>query len=155
LLPDAAHIHPALVHFPIVLVFVAVCVDIVALLKSQSLTGPRCLPRIALGAWLLAAAFSIPTAVVGDMAFDQAIARGFPHDALVLHHSLGVATTLILALLAAARGFAALQGYALAGARGWTACGAGLLALAVLVTTAYFGGHLVYALGVNVAPLRP
>jgi uncharacterized membrane protein len=152
MMPDAAHIHPALVHFPIVLIIFGVVGDLVLLLRSQSLTGPGCLSRMAAGAVLCGAAFSVPTAFIGDMAFDQAVSLGFPQGPLLQHHHLGIATTVILVTLATVRAFAWLKGYKLTGRAGWIYWGFSLLALGVLVATAFFGGHLVYDLGVNVAP---
>lgn len=154
MLPDAAHIHPALVHFPIVLIILSTCADLVLLFKAQSLTGRGCLSRAATGAVLCGAAFSIPTAIIGDMAFDQAISLGFPRGPLVQHHDFGIATAAILVTLGMVRAFAWWRGHELSLWRGWAYWGLSLLGLGVLVATAYFGGHLVYDLGVNVSTDR-
>lgn len=152
MLPDAAHIHPALVHFPIALLILGTCADLVVLLRSQSLTGRGCLPVASTAALLLGAAFAVPTAIVGDAAFDQAVSLGFPQGPLLLHHNFGIATTVLWAVLGLGRLFARWKGYDLSGRRGWAYWGLCLAGLAALVTTAYFGGHLVYDLGVNIPP---
>ena len=89
---NIAHIHPMLVHFPIVLFFIAVGVELIVLIRGGDLIGQQCLPRIALSALVLAALAAIVAASFGDMAFDKAIDLGFPRPPLEEHEELGFTT---------------------------------------------------------------
>jgi len=148
---NIAHIHPMLVHFPLALLPVALGAQLFALVKGQGLFGRSCLSSTGLTLMVVAAAGAIIAAVFGDMALDQAVASGVPMSTLETHEELGQASAILLSILAVAEvwfyrkdatGTALNLGLWLAG----------VTILVVLLTTAWFGGRLVYESGVNVAP---
>ncbi len=145
-------IHPMLVHFPIVLAICALAVDLTWIVFMRR--RPIVAPLFEAASILLIAAgiAAIVTAIFGDRAFDIALRRGFTDAQLVTHQTMGIATAVLLPILAAARAWIwhrKLQRWS-AGAA--AALATSLIAVAMVVTTAYFGGRLVYDLGVNINP---
>ncbi len=153
---DIAHIHPMLVHFPIVLFLLAVAIDFWLLLKGGDLAAKTCLPTVGMSALLLAALAAIAAASFGDIALDKAVELGFNKDPLEQHEGLGLTTMWILLGLSLWQGVARWRGMRLdAGNKGWIFFAVSLLGVGTLLTAAYFGGELVYTIGVNVAPVHP
>jgi len=152
---DLAHIHPMLVHFPIVLLLIAVAVDFVVLLRRGDLAGTQTLPSVALTALTLGALAAIAAASFGDIAMDEAVSKHFPNALLDEHEDLGFTTMWIFIGLALARMLAWRIHLSLTGWRGWTMFAIGVTGAVILLVTAYYGGNLVYDLGVNVAPVHP
>ena len=149
------HLHPMVVHFPLVLLLQAALIDAVAARRGDDLAGPGPLAlagRLSLYAGALAA---IAAMTFGYVAQGIAIDKGFADSLIEQHEGLGVASAVIFAVLALLRFGAARFSVPLTGRRGWLALaltGAGLL---LLLTTAYHGGQLVYQHGVNVVPVKP
>jgi uncharacterized membrane protein len=152
---DLAHIHPMLVHFPLVLLPIAVLLDWVVLLKGGDLASRKGLSLISASAWGLAAAISILVVVFGDVAFDAALDKGFPKPPLEEHEEFGMTTFWIIAGLAVVRLLAMWRGISLRGLRGYGMGVGGVVLVALLITTAFYGGELVYSLGVNVDAVKP
>jgi len=152
---DLAHIHPMLVHFPIVLLLIVVAVDFVALRRGDDLAGNQTLPSIALVLLVLGTLTAIAASSFGDIAMDEAISKGFLKPPLEEHEELGFATMWIFIGLALLRLIAWRVHFPLTAWRGWVLFAAGVVGAGVLLVTAYHGGHLVYGLGVNVAPVHP
>jgi uncharacterized membrane protein len=147
---DIAHIHPMLIHFPLALLPVALAAQGLAMLKGESLFGRHCLSSTGVALIALAALGAIVAAVFGDMARDQAVASGVPMASLETHEELGQLSAVLLS------GLALLEIWWYRKARtdrvlswGFLIAGGGVLI--VLLTTAWFGGQLVYELGVNVS----
>ena len=149
------HIHPMVVHFPIVLLMAAALLDIAIVARGGNLALRQCLPLASTAILSLGAISAVVAATFGDLAADRAMAAGFPESAFEIHETLGLTTMAIFLVLAALRLAATWRGFSLSGPRGWTFALAGVLGLGVLIATAYFGGGLVYGLGVNVAPVKP
>jgi len=148
---NIAHIHPMLVHFPLALVPVALGAQLLALSKGQGLFDRSCLSSSALVLIVLAAAGAIVAAIFGDIALDQAVASGVPPASLETHEDLGQSSAVLLSVLAVIE----MWLYRRADARKVVNRGfwiAGLAVLTLLLTTAWFGGQLVYESGVNVTP---
>jgi uncharacterized membrane protein len=97
-------VHPMIVHFPIVFLLTTLILDFAAMARGGDLGGAALLPRVSAGALALAAGFGVVAFLFGDIAYDRAVAAGFPRDALEAHEGLGTATMAILVALA----FAAL-----------------------------------------------
>jgi uncharacterized membrane protein len=150
-----AHIHPMLVHFPIVLLFIAVALDMALLLSKKNLVDRKCLQSLALSALLLGTLSAIAAAVFGDFALDAAISKGFPSGPLEIHEEMALITIAIFCFDCLLRLLAVWRRYALQGFIGWISALPGIVGLFLLVTTAYYGGELVYYFGVNVAPVIP
>jgi len=152
---DLNHIHPMLVHFPLVLYLLAVALQLLVLGRGGDLAALRCLPNAAFGVLVLAAASAAVTAFFGDIALDAAEAKGFPRSPLELHGDLGFSSMWLILTLTAVHLLARWRRWTLGGVRGWGVAGIAVLGVALLLVTAYFGGDLVYGLGVNVGPVTP
>ncbi len=149
------HVHPMLVHFPIVLFMAAVALQFLVMLRAGDLAAPDCLPRTALWALLIGAAAAIAAAVFGDIALDHAADLGFPKGELEEHEELGYATMWTMIALALVHLGARFRRIPLAGGRGWIVAGIGLAGVVLMIVAAAHGGELVYELGVNVTPVKP
>jgi len=152
---STALIHPMLVHFPIVLLITAVAMDIFLLLTNKDLANRKCLPLMALSALLLGILSAGIAAVFGDIALDKAISLGFPSGPLETHETLALITIAVFSLYCLLRLLALWRRYPLRGFSGWISALPGMVGLVLLIATAYYGGELVYHLGVNVAPVVP
>jgi uncharacterized membrane protein len=152
---STALIHPMLVHFPIVLLITAVAMDIFLLLTNKDLANRKCLPLMALSALLLGTLSAGIAAFFGDIALDKAISLGFPSGPLETHETLAMITIAVFSLYCLLRLLALWRRYPLRGFSGWMSALPGMVGLVLLIATAYYGGELVYHLGVNVAPVVP
>jgi len=152
---DINHVHPMLVHFPIVLFMVAVALQFLTLARAGDLGAPDCLPRVALWALLIGTAAAILAAVFGDIALDHAKDLGFPDAELEEHEELGFATMWTFIALSLAQLGARFRRIPLTGGKGWVLAVAGLAGVVLMIVAAAHGGELVYELGVNVTPVTP
>ena len=152
---DVVHIHPMLVHFPIVRFLTVLVLDGVIVARGQNLAARQCLPMMAMAIMGVGILLAAATAMFGDVALDAAVAKGFPLAPLERHEGFGMATLWIFLGLGVLRYLAAWRGISLAGGRGTVYIVLTLGAVGVLLTAAYFGGDLVYTLGVNVDPVTP
>ena len=146
-----AHIHPMLVHFPIVFFLTLAVLDTIATLRGVPVTGRGGIGNVSTGLALLAGLFAIATYIFGDMALEFAEAGGFHSDLAEIHEHLGGATAAAFSVWAIVRVVAWWRN---ARVRGGGALVLSLVELAgagVVLATAYYGGRLVYDLGVNVA----
>jgi len=152
---DIVHIHPMLVHFPIVLFLVAIATQLLTLVRGQDLTERACLPSIGLGALIFGAVCAVAAAVFGDIALDHALDLGFPKDPLETHQVFGLTTTGLFVALAVLQGVAWWRRIPLKAARGWSLALVGVVGCVILLLTAYHGGNLVYKIGVSVDAVKP
>ncbi|TPI29893.1 hypothetical protein FJW08_16625 [Mesorhizobium sp. B3-2-1] len=146
----AQHIHPMLVHFPIVLIYTLVIIDIVLLAHRNAVTKRSGAGTISAFVALAAGVFAIGTWFYGGLALDHAEAAGFSSDIAEIHESLGGVTAftfLIWGLARLAFWMRNRESRMLAIAIPLVEIGGAILVTA----TAYYGGLLVYELGVNVA----
>jgi uncharacterized membrane protein len=144
-------LHPMLLHFPIVLAYLLVLIDALALWRGVALDDGATYARFSLAVAVLAGLAAVATAMFGDMALDVAVSRGVPDRMMEIHQGLGTATATVLAVWAALRVFAAWRGIPLAGSRKSLLVVAELAFVALITFTAYHGGALVYDHAVNVA----
>jgi len=151
---DLAHIHPMLVHFPLALLPVALGAQALVIARGNSLFGRSCAAQTGFWLTMLAAIGALAAAVFGDIALDRAVASGIPLTSLETHEELGQLTAVLLSLLAAAEVwlYRKSSGSTTINRGTWIA---EIIVLAFLLTTAWFGGQLVYKLGVNVTPPAP
>lgn len=144
------HIHPILVHFPIVLIYTLVVIDLVALAGGNAVTRRSGAGTISTFVALAAGVFAIGTWFFGGLALDHAEAAGFSSDIAEIHESLGGITAFAFLFWGVVRLALWVRNRELGPVA--IAVPAVEVAGAVLVTiTAYYGGLLVYDLGVNVS----
>jgi uncharacterized membrane protein len=146
---DLAHIHPMLVHFPLALLPVAVSAQAITVAKGQSLFERSCTAQAVFWLLVLAAAGAIAAAIFGDQALDIARETGVPMAQMEGHEELGMLSAWLIVGMAALNGFfyrkqSTSRPLSLAVLFGGTAL------LILVFTTAWFGGQLVYELGINV-----
>jgi uncharacterized membrane protein len=144
-------IHPMLVHFPIVLWICAEGIAVAILLHGGDVSARHHWPLTAFYALLAGTVFAAIAAFFGDIALDHAVAAGFQPGPLETHETFAITTLSLFSLHVILRFLAIWRNYALSGVRGWIAELPGLIGIVLLIITAYFGGELVYHLGVNVA----
>ncbi len=148
---NIAHVHPMLVHFPLALLPTAIATQFLALVKGQRLCERKCIPTTGLALFVLSAVTATIAAVFGDIALDAAITSGIPTASLETHEELGQLSAIILSAMAIFEiWFYRQQNSNLRAS--WIMWLTGLVVLIIVLTTAWFGGQLVYELGVNVAP---
>lgn len=152
---DIVHVHPMLVHFPIVLYLLAVGLQILILLRRGDLAANRCLPNTAFAALMLAALAASVAAFFGDIALDHAVALGFPSAPLEVHANLGITTTTFMIIMAAVHLSARWFRWRLGGLHGWLLTLGAVAGALLLIITVYHGGNLVYQIGVNVHGITP
>ncbi|MCA8926615.1 MAG: hypothetical protein KDC18_00995 [Alphaproteobacteria bacterium] len=144
------HIHPMLVHFPIVLALLALAFDLwwfafgrndsQGLIRLQTGTVVMTLGGIA----------AVVAFVFGDMAYDIAVGKGVATAVLETHEGWGTTTAIVFAAVAAVRLVLWRTGIDRQPAGALVAIAATAVVAVMVVVTAYFGGHLVYDLGINV-----
>lgn len=145
------HIHPMLVHFPIVFIFVLAAFDLFATLRGHKVTGRTIAGNISTAVAVSAAVFAVLAMVFGDMALGVAEAGGFSSDIAEIHEGLGSTVAIALVVWALIRLVLWWRDTRLSGV---TAAAMPVVAIAgagLVVATAYYGGQLVFDLGVNVA----
>ena len=145
------HVHPMLVHFPIVLILMLAAFDVLATLRGQSVSGRSTAGNISTSLAVLTGVFAVATFVFGGMALDVAEAGGFHSDVAETHESLGEIVAICAAVYAAVRTFLWFRNTRINGTAAWLFPFAAITGSVLVAATAFFGGQLVYELGVNVA----
>ena len=149
------HIHPMIVHFPIVLLLLTAALDGVNGWRGADIAGTAVLARSGRLALYAGAAAAAVAVAFGYLAQSIAIDHGFADALIETHEGLGVTTAATFAILALGRAAAVRAGVTLAGGRGLLVAAATVGGVLLLLTTAYHGGELVYGHGVNVAGIKP
>ncbi len=98
---------------------------------------------------LLAAAGAIAAAIFGDQALDIAREAGVPMAQMEGHEELGTLSAWLLAGMAALNTFF-FRKQSMSKPLSLAVLFGGIVLLILLLTTAWFGGQLVYELGINV-----
>jgi len=146
-----AHIHPSVVHFPIVFFLTLAAFDALAAVRGTSLAGRSGAANMSAGLALLAGLSAIVAFGFGDIAYDIARDAGFPEARLETHEALGTWMAILLLAWAVARSYLWWRGSALVDRYKMAVVGLEIAGAVLIIATAYFGGQLVYNLGVNVA----
>jgi uncharacterized membrane protein len=133
--------HPALVHFPVALLPLAVGADAVG-----SLTENESAFSFGQKAICIAAAGAIASALTGLIAGEEVNVEGPSQDMLMTHRNLNFIATVVATGMALWR-FKHPKPNA-------TYLAVGTAGVGVLAYTAYLGGKLVYQVGVGVEPAR-
>lgn len=148
-------IHPMIVHFPIVLFLTVPVFDAFILLRGGDLAAKEKLANVGLAIMIAGVTAGLVAIMFGYIAADHAAALGFPTAPVEEHEGFATTTVSVFAVLSVIRLHFRTRGISLAGTRGWLFVGATAIGALLVIATAYFGGHLVYDLGVNVAPVKP
>jgi uncharacterized membrane protein len=144
------HIHPMLVHFPIALIFVIATIDIVAAMRGVTVTGRTTTGNFSTGLVITLAAFSVLSYIFGGLALGVAEAGGFHSDIAEVHEQLGEAVAIATIVYAAVRAILWWRDTRLTGTASSVTPIVALFGVIMVCATAYYGGQLVYDLGVNV-----
>ena len=147
------HIHPVLVHFPIVFMITLAAFDLVASLRGAAITGRTASANVSAGLALLAGLSALATFYFGGLALDFAEAGGFHSDIAEIHEGLGEFTAMAFAVWAVIRGFLWFRDIRFSGPLAVAVPVVEIAGATLVTATAYFGGQLVYDLGVNVSRL--
>ncbi len=145
-------LHPIVVHFPIVFFLSLVALDAFALFRNKAIDGRGGVANLSAGLAVLAGLAAAAAYSFGDAALEIAVANGVAEAQLETHQILGTTTAIALVLWGLARGFAWWRRLPISKgrARGLVLVELGFAIL--IIVTAFYGGQLVYDLGVNVAP---
>jgi len=152
---DINHIHPMLVHFPIVLLMVGLILSTWLLINKQDLAERKPLQIANLIALLSGLAMAFVAAEFGDIALDAAIGKGFAMTPLEAHEEMASITIILFSILTAALLGAVLKKIKITGAKALAFVLVFYIGIGLLLITAYRGGNLVYKLGVNVELVTP
>lgn len=144
-------IHPAIVHFPIVLVLCLFTIDFVAATKGQSLARGSRYGDISTVFAVAAALFAALAYFFGDQAYDIAVAANAPAGPLEVHEELGTITAAAIGLWGLVRLAMWWRNARFATWAPWGVVAVEIVLCLLLFTTAYFGGRLVYDYGVAVS----
>jgi uncharacterized membrane protein len=145
-----AQLHPIAVHFPIVFFMTMAAFDTVALLRGISISDRTNAANISVGLAVLSGLSAIVTFLSGDMAYDVAVSSGVAAATMETHESLGTWTAIFIVVWSLARSFVWWRRLSLEGGRTMAIVGIEIAGSLLIVVAAYFGGQLVYELGVNV-----
>jgi uncharacterized membrane protein len=144
------HLHPMIVHFPIVLVFLVAGFELVATATGRTVTGRTASGNFAVGLLALAAVASILAVYLGDVALTYAEAGGFESDIAEIHETLGKAVAIAVSLWALIRAALWWRDVRIERPLAYIVPVISIIGAGLITWTAYYGGQLVFDLGVNV-----
>ena len=145
------HVHPMIVHFPIVLVFLVAGFELVATAVGRNVTGRTATGNFSVGLLMLAALAAIAAFYFGDIALSFAESTGFESNVAETHEGLGRLVAILLPAWAVIRAILWWRDTALARPVAYLVPLVSIAGAGLVTWTAYFGGKLVFDLGVNVA----
>jgi uncharacterized membrane protein len=152
---EITHIHPMVVHFPIVLFLLSLALYAFMLVTGRDMAARNCLTYVAATMLVLGVVSAAVAAFFGDIALDAAVDKGFSKAHLEEHEDLAGTTIAIFSLVALVLLGAMWKKIQISGAKGLVFLIAVLAGTSMLVITAYHGGELVYKDGVNVDAVKP
>ncbi len=147
------YVHPMIVHFPIVFALTLALVDTVAIFQSRNVTGRSYLGNTSTLFAIIAGLSGLVAIIFGDIALETAEAGGFSSDIAEIHEHLGSAVAFILMGWAIVRAILWFRDTQLPK---WSVNLIPVIELGIavgIIATAFFGGELVFELGVNVVSL--
>jgi uncharacterized membrane protein len=142
--------HPIVVHFPIVFFLSLAALDTYALARNIPIGGRGGVANLSAGLAALAGLTAAAAYSLGDAALDVALAGGTTAERLATHQLLGTTTAAVLAVWGLARAAIWWRRVPIVKARAWGVVVAEIVFTVLILTTAYYGGQLVYEYGVNV-----
>jgi len=152
---EITHIHPMVVHFPIVLFLLALGIYAYLAVTKQDMASRSCLPVTAAVLLVGGIVSAVVAAAFGDIALDAAIDKGFPDHTLEEHEDLAGTTIAIFGVIVVVMLGAMWKKIQISGVKALIFLVAVLTGNGMLVTAAYHGGELVYKEGVNVDVVKP
>jgi uncharacterized membrane protein len=144
------HIHPMIVHFPIVFIFCLAAFDVLATFSGRSVAGRSVAANISTSLSALAAASAVVAMIFGGMALDFAESSGFHSEIAEMHEGLGETTAIVLSIWAVIRLFFWWRNKSVSGPLAYVFPLVAVLCVCLVTATAFYGGQLVFDLGVNV-----
>lgn len=144
------HIHPMIVHFPIVLIILVSAYDAWATIRGRSVSGRTNTGNTTTLLLAMTALTSFLAIMFGDIALEYAEDAGFHSEIAEIHEHLGMLAALLLGTWAAIRLYLWFRDIQLARGLNILASLVSITLSVLVMVTAYFGGGLVYYLGVNV-----
>ncbi len=148
-------IHPMIIHFPIVFILCLAAFDVIAAARGHSVTGRNTAGNISTALMVLAALSAVAAMMFGDLALSYAESKGFSSNVAEIHESLGGAVAATFGVWAVVRALLWWRDTRVSGAMAYAVALVAVVGAGLAATTAYFGGQLVYDLGVNVANAAP
>lgn len=145
------HIHPMIVHFPIVLVFILAAFDLIATARGASVTGRTAVGNVSTGLAVLAGLSAVVAYYFGGLALDFAESGGFSSEVAEIHEGLGETVAIVLAVYAVIRSVLWFRDVRIVRPIGFVFPVLAIAAAGLVTVTASYGGKLVFDLGVNVA----
>jgi uncharacterized membrane protein len=145
------HIHPMLVHFPIVLIFLLAGFDVVATFLGYSVSGRTAAGNLSTGLAVLAGLSAVAAYYFGGLALDFAEAGGFSSEVAEIHEGLGEMVALAFAVWALIRAFLWFRDVRMVRPAAFVLPLVAVAGAVLVSMTASYGGRLVFELGVNVA----
>lgn len=146
-------IHPMLVHFPIVLWLLAVMCQFSVVFRGDQFAWRRSWQRVSLWLLVLGCIAGVVTAGFGDLAKDVAMDKGFPEMPLEAHEEMAISTLILFCILTLVQAVVFWRKVELKPLLSWFLPLFGLVGCGMLLMTAFYGGNLVYDLGVNVSAI--
>jgi uncharacterized membrane protein len=144
------HIHPMIVHFPIVFIFCLAAFDVLATFSGRSVVGRSVAGNISTSLSALAAASAVIAMIFGGMALDFAESSGFHSEIAEMHEGLGETTAIVLSVWAVIRLFFWWRNKTISRPLAYVFPLVAVLCVCLVTATAFYGGQLVFDLGVNV-----
>ena len=150
-MPPIQHIHPILVHFPIVFFLSLAALDVIATARGNLVTGRGAVGNLSSGLALLSGGFAVATFFFGGLALDVAESGGFHSDIAETHEGMGTFTAIAFGVWALIRLVMWWRDIRVSRAVSGVVSLVEVAGAILVLATAYYGGRLVYDLGVNVA----
>jgi uncharacterized membrane protein len=139
-----------LVHFPIVFFISLTVFDLIAVARGSDVGGRSRTGTISAALAALAGFSALAAFAFGGIALDVAEQTGFHSAVAEAHESLGSITAIAFAIWALIRSFAWWRDLRPAGSLAVALPVIEVAGTILLLVTAYYGGQLVFDLGVNV-----
>tara|TARA_R110000782_G_scaffold256969_1_gene346203 strand:- start:210 stop:677 length:468 start_codon:yes stop_codon:yes gene_type:complete len=144
-------IHPVVVHFPIVFTLTLAAFDLAVLFRSGIIGGRDSVGNVSTGLAVCAGTFAAIAFAFGDVALDIALDKGTKLSVMETHEELGHVAAAVLVIWGIIRAILWWCKRQLSGKCAVSIVVLEIIIAALIITTAYFGGQLVYEFGVGVA----
>jgi uncharacterized membrane protein len=139
-----------IVHFPIVLVLLVAAFELIATVLGRNVTGRTASGNFSVALLGLAALSAIVAYYLGDIALSYAEAHGFESDIAEIHETLGKYVAISVSIWAAIRAVLWWRNIKIERPLAYLVPAVSIVGAGLIAWTAYYGGQLVFDLGVNV-----